>query len=107
MNRLFSKPLFGVTLLAAHLATGAQPVKPAAADLAFYEQTVKPILAGACFECHSHEAKKFKGGLALDSKSGWQSGGDHGVAIVPGAALIVVCAVLSPHTLGISTSSMR
>ncbi|MFN9942747.1 MAG: c-type cytochrome domain-containing protein, partial [bacterium] len=36
-----------------------------------------------CFECHSH-ASKIKGGLALDSRSGWEEGGDNGPAIKPG-----------------------
>ena len=60
------------------------PTKPSAADLAFYEQTVKLVLASACFECHSHEAKKFKGGLALDSAAAILKGGDTGPALVPG-----------------------
>jgi hypothetical protein len=67
-------------------ASAAQPVKLAAADLVFYEQTVKPILVAACFECHSHEAKKFKGGLALDSAAAIHKGGDTGPAVVPGDA---------------------
>ena len=72
-------------LLLSAVASGhAATAKPTAADLAFYEQTVKPILAGACFECHSHEAKKFKGGLALDSAAAIHKGGDTGPAIVPG-----------------------
>ena len=69
---LLSWPLVAV-LAAVTVAPAAQPV---ASDVAFYEQTVKPILAGACFECHSHEAKKFKGGLALDKSTGaiaWKS----------------------------------
>jgi hypothetical protein len=44
---------------------------------------VEPLLKQRCFECHSHE-KKIKGGLALDSKSGWEKGGESGPAIVPG-----------------------
>ncbi|MBL9146842.1 MAG: PSD1 domain-containing protein [Verrucomicrobiaceae bacterium] len=44
---------------------------------------VEPLLKQRCFECHSHE-KKIKGGLALDSKSGWEKGGDSGPAIAPG-----------------------
>ena len=88
-NHAMKLPFSTVALLAAlplfvlpgsHAATP----KPSAADLAFYEQTVKPILAGACFECHSHEAKKFKGGLALDSAAAIQKGGDTGPAVVPG-----------------------
>lgn len=48
-----------------------------------FEQEVLPLLQRRCYECHSHE-KKIKGGLALDLKSGWQTGGDHGPAIKPG-----------------------
>jgi hypothetical protein len=52
-------------------------------DTAFFESKVRPLLIQRCYECHSHD-KKIKGGLALDSKSGWQNGGDHGPAIMPG-----------------------
>ena len=51
--------------------------------MAFFESQVLPLLQQRCYECHSHE-KKIKGGLALDLKLGWQTGGDHGPAIVPG-----------------------
>ena len=44
---------------------------------------VEPLLKQRCFECHSHEGK-IKGGLALDSKSGWERGGESGPALVPG-----------------------
>jgi hypothetical protein len=50
---------------------------------AFFESKVLPLLQQRCFECHSH-GKKIKGGLALDSRSGWMSGGDHGPAVKPG-----------------------
>ncbi len=49
----------------------------------FFASKVEPLLKQRCFECHSHE-KKIKGGLALDSKSGWEQGGESGPAIVPG-----------------------
>jgi hypothetical protein len=52
-----------------------------AADL--FASKIGPLLKQRCFECHSHEAK-IKGGLALDSKSGWEKGGESGPAIVPG-----------------------
>jgi hypothetical protein len=55
-----------------------------AADSAFFESKVLPILQKRCFECHSH-GSKIKGGLALDSRSGWEQGGDSGPAIQPGA----------------------
>ncbi len=50
--------------------------------MAFFESKVLPLLQQRCYECHSHE-KKIKGGLALDLKLGWQTGGDHGPAVVP------------------------
>lgn len=45
---------------------------------------VLPLLKQHCFECHSHAAGKAKGGLVLDSWSGWSKGGDSGPAVVPG-----------------------
>jgi len=51
------------------------------ADL--FSSKIEPLLKQRCYECHSHE-KKIKGGLALDSKSGWEKGGESGPAIVPG-----------------------
>ncbi|MEY2599331.1 MAG: hypothetical protein RLZZ142_1590 [Verrucomicrobiota bacterium] len=50
---------------------------------AFFESKVRPLLAEHCYECHS-EQKKIKGGLALDTKQGWEKGGETGPALVPG-----------------------
>lgn len=50
----------------------------------FFTSQVEPLLRRRCYECHSH-AGKINGGLALDSRSGWQTGGDSGPAIVPGS----------------------
>jgi hypothetical protein len=55
-----------------------------APGVAFFEQNVRPLLVVRCYECHSHEAKKLRGGLYLDSQAGWQKGGDSGPALVPG-----------------------
>lgn len=52
--------------------------------LEFFTTKVEPILRANCYKCHSHDAGKMKGGLTLDSKSGWEQGGDSGAAIVPG-----------------------
>ncbi|MEQ1859624.1 MAG: PSD1 and planctomycete cytochrome C domain-containing protein [Chthoniobacteraceae bacterium] len=49
----------------------------------FFEMKVRPLLVERCYECHS-TGKKTKGGLALDSRAGWQKGGDTGPALVPG-----------------------
>ncbi len=52
------------------------------ADLVFFESKVRPLLVGRCLECHGE--KKQKGGLRLDSRSGWEQGGEKGRALVPG-----------------------
>ncbi len=48
--------------------------QPAAAftdeQIAFFEKKVRPVLANHCYSCHSHEAKKNKGGFYLDSRKG-------------------------------------
>lgn len=61
------------------------PDRSAAQDLtAFFEKRVRPVLEEHCYGCHSARAEKIKGGLRLDSKAGWQRGGDSGhAAIVP------------------------
>ncbi|MBM3966250.1 MAG: DUF1549 domain-containing protein, partial [Planctomycetes bacterium] len=45
----------------------------------FFEAKVRPVLVKHCYECHSGE--KTKGGLALDTKSGWEKGGESGSPI--------------------------
>ncbi|MBX7212219.1 MAG: PSD1 and planctomycete cytochrome C domain-containing protein [Verrucomicrobiaceae bacterium] len=68
------------------------------ADL--FREQVEPILRQRCYECHSH-AVKIKGGLVLDSRSGWQKGGDSGPALVPGkvekSRLIEAVRYTNPH----------
>ena len=49
---------------------------------AYFESKIRPLLAERCYECHGE--KKQKGGLRLDSKGGWQKGGESGPALVPG-----------------------
>ena len=51
--------------------------------ITFFEKKIRPMLVQECYRCHS-EAKKIRGGLALDSKEGLLTGGDTGPAIVPG-----------------------
>jgi hypothetical protein len=68
------------------------PAKPSAhtapassaADIAFFEKSIRPVLAKSCYECQSAEAKELKAGLALDSRDALLKGGDSGVAVVPG-----------------------
>jgi hypothetical protein len=81
MKRIFLSPIFLSSFC----------VFSHAADTSFFDSKVLPILQERCFECHSH-GTKIKGGLALDSRSGWVEGGDNGPAIQPGeleASLLV------------------
>jgi mono/diheme cytochrome c family protein len=65
----------------------ASPWGAEAADEAggveFFEREVRPVLVERCLECHSSSGKR-KGGLALDSRDGWMTGGDSGSVITPG-----------------------
>lgn len=54
------------------------------AQLEFFETRIRPVLVKHCYRCHSVESGKTKGGLQLDSRGGWQVGGDSGPALVPG-----------------------
>jgi len=55
-----------------------------AAKLAFFESKIRPVLVNQCYDCHSKEGGKAKGGLQLDSRAAWQVGGESGPAILPG-----------------------
>jgi cytochrome c553 len=80
-----------ITILAVGYAlAAAAPLAAGETDVAFFEAKVRPLLEQRCLECHG--AKKQKGGLRLDSKSGWTTGGDRGPAVEPGkpeASLLV------------------
>lgn len=52
-------------------------------QLEFFEKKIRPVLAQECYECHSTQTKS-KGGLTLDTRAGWQEGGNTGPVIVPG-----------------------
>ncbi len=47
-----------------------------------FESKVRPLLVQNCLKCHGEH--KQQGGLRLDSRAGWQKGGDSGPPIVPG-----------------------
>src|SRR6187551_2428884 len=54
------------------------------AGTAFFESKIRPVLVKHCYECHSVESGKSKGGLQLDTKQGIRAGGDTGPGVVPG-----------------------
>lgn len=71
--------------LPALLGSTAFAAGPSADGLAFFEQKVRPVLVEHCYSCHSAGAKKLKGNLLLDTRSGWMKGGDSGEpTILPG-----------------------
>jgi hypothetical protein len=57
---------------------------PAKAGAEFFEKQIRPILVKNCYECHSGDSKKVKGGLNLDTREGLQKGGNSGHVIDPG-----------------------
>jgi hypothetical protein len=69
-------------LAAAH-ANAAEALEPSAERYEFFEKRIRPVLIERCYECHSTQAKKLKGGLLLDTQAGLLKGGDSGPAIVP------------------------
>ncbi|MDZ4402008.1 PSD1 and planctomycete cytochrome C domain-containing protein [Prosthecobacter sp.] len=75
--------IFRSALQASLACAIASMTSAVAQDVAFFEAKVLPVLKARCYECHSHE-KKMKGGLTLDSKSGWEDGGENGPAIMVG-----------------------
>ena len=53
-------------------------------DLEFFEKRVRPIFVERCETCHSAAKGKTSGGLALDTRDGWLTGGDSGPPVSPG-----------------------
>jgi cytochrome c553 len=52
--------------------------------IAFFESKIRPALVKYCYECHSEESGKSKGGLLVDSREALLRGGDTDAAVVPG-----------------------
>jgi hypothetical protein len=50
----------------------------------FFEKKIRPVLVSSCYECHSVQSGKSKGGLLLDSREALLKGGNTGPAVVPG-----------------------
>lgn len=67
----------------------------------FFTKQILPILKTQCFKCHSND-QEVKGGLALDTKAGWEIGGEAGQAVKPNdlknSPLIQAIRHLDPET---------
>ncbi|MEN9556267.1 MAG: hypothetical protein RLZZ232_2553, partial [Planctomycetota bacterium] len=51
-------------------------------QLHHFEVSIRPLLLAHCVECHG--ANRQESGLRLDTRQGWEKGGDRGPAVVPG-----------------------
>ncbi len=85
-------------LSAALLLCGKLLAAPTPQQIEFFESKIRPILAQECYECHSTATKK-KGSLVLDSRPGWQAGGESGDVIKPGdpAASMLIQTIKHEH----------
>lgn len=70
------------TLAAVSLAE--EPKQLTTKQLEFFENKIRPVLVDHCYQCHSTTGKSVKGGLILDNRQGWMTGGESGTAIAPG-----------------------
>lgn len=87
-----SAPLALAVMALVTLGMAADVGAESASDLEFFEKQVRPILIERCYECHSVESGKSKGGLLMDSREALLRGGDSGVAFVaekPDESLII------------------
>lgn len=73
----------GGTALPVPLCAAPGPA-PTPEQLSFFESKIRPVLVKSCYECHSAESGKSKGGLQVDSRQALLQGGDSGDALVPG-----------------------
>lgn len=76
---LLRRPFISFTL---GLMVFAGPLSYADPDLEHFEKKIRPVLMDHCLQCHGPD--RDDGGLKLDSKAGWQTGGFLGPAIEPG-----------------------
>ncbi len=64
--------------------TGQEQEKLSQEQVEFFENKIRPSLSKYCYECHSEETGKTKGGLLVDTRVGLLQGGDTAPAVVPG-----------------------
>ncbi len=73
-----------VALLLCGFARAAWGAGESAADVAFFESKIRPVLVKHCYECHAAGAEEIGGKLLLDSREGILKGGEAGPALVAG-----------------------
>jgi hypothetical protein len=84
MNRNPIRPFALLVLFAVLLAipTPARSAPPAAPQLEFFENNIRPLIVNRCLKCHG--PKKAEAGLRLDSQASMLKGGDSGPAAIVG-----------------------
>ncbi|HZZ81068.1 MAG TPA: PSD1 and planctomycete cytochrome C domain-containing protein [Gemmataceae bacterium] len=83
-STLFLGLLITHLIASAALAGENAQKQPTKEGIAFFEKHIRPVLVEHCYECHSTEARKVRGKLLLDSRTGIAKGGISGPVIVPG-----------------------
>ena len=81
------RPVAPASVLAVIVAFVAPVFSARALDprgVEFFEKSVRPVLVQRCYECHSVEKNKIKGGLALDTRDALLKGGDSGPGLFAG-----------------------
>ena len=58
--------------------------EPSSAQIHFFEEKIRPVLAAKCYKCHSERARKIKGKLKLDSREAILKGGSEGPSVILG-----------------------
>jgi len=74
------------------MAPSSAEAAPSEEQIAFFEKTIRPALVKHCYDCHSSDSAKVRGGLLLDTREASRAGGDTGPAVVPfqpGASLLL------------------
>src|SRR5688572_9630336 len=61
-------------------------VRASETGIDFFEKRIRPVLVEHCYDCHSAQSEKLKGGLLLDTREGVARGGESGPVLVPGDA---------------------
>lgn len=78
------KRCIALTVVLGAALGGTFAAEPSSEQLEFFEKIIRPLFTEQCYECHSSKTKELKGRLLLDSKAGWEKGGDSGPVIIPG-----------------------
>lgn len=69
-------------LIASTLSAPALAQDATRAGNEFFETKIRPALVAHCYECHSTQSGKARGGLKVDSRDALLRGGDSGPAVV-------------------------